>query len=193
MGDQVPPSSGPGWGTLGTCASLQLRAQALTAPLLPGHRDHLLGGAPFFQGPGLLLGPHPRLCWCGRLPTAVSAPLLGTRLGFPPPSQPCLATAPCLLPLPIGESGSAGWRGGPAGQRQCWGGVQHSVIHSASLLQPGGAETRTCPRTQGCGTLRLRDCPRKHAQQTFLGRHVLSAPLHCLPQRPSPRKQTRYS
>ena len=63
------------------------------------------------------------------------------------PLQGGLGPCACLLPLPIGESGSAGWRGGPAGQRQCWGGVQHSVIHSASLLQPGVAETRTCPRT----------------------------------------------
>ena len=38
------------------------------------------------------------------------------------------------------------------------------------VLQPGGAETRTCPMTWGCGKLRPCDCPGKHTEWTFLGR-----------------------
>ena len=59
------------------------------------------------------------------------------------------------------------------------------------MLQPGGTETRTCPVTWGCRELRPRDCPSKHAEWTFLGLDVLSAPLHCLPLRPSPWKQNK--
>ena len=60
-GGQGPPSSGPGCRTLGACASLQLGAQALTAPPAAQPLGPLLGaGAPFFQGPGLLLSPYLR-------------------------------------------------------------------------------------------------------------------------------------
>ena len=132
LGDRGPPSSGPGRGTLRACASLQLGAEALTAPVLPCHREPSWGWVPFFQGPGLLLSPYLWLCWYGPLPVTVSAPLLGTRLGFPPRSQPCLAMALCFLPLPIAESGSAGRRGGPAGPKQCWGG-DTALSHSQCL------------------------------------------------------------
>ena len=40
------------------------------------------------------------------------------------------------------------------------------------MLQPGGAETRTCPMTRGCGRLCPRDCLGKHAKRTFLGQDV---------------------
>ena len=57
------------------------------------------------------------------------------------------------------------------------------------VLQLGGAETRTCPMISGCN-LHPCDCPRKHAKRTFWGWDTsLSAPLHCLPLRPSPWKQ----
>ena len=48
------------------------------------------------------------------------------------------------------------------------------------MLQPGGAETRTCPMTRGCSKMRPGDCPSKYAEQTFLGEDMLFAPLHCL-------------
>ena len=59
------------------------------------------------------------------------------------------------------------------------------------VLQPGGAETRPCLMTWGGSKLRPCDCPREQAKQTFLGRDMLSAPLHCLPLRPSPWKQNK--
>ena len=36
------------------------------------------------------------------------------------------------------------------------------------VLQPGGAETRICPMTWGCGKLYPRDCPSKHAERDIL-------------------------
>ena len=45
--------------------------------------------------------------------------------------------------------------------------------------------------TRGCSKLHPRDCPSKHAKRTFLGRDVLSAPLHCLPLCLSPWKQNK--
>lgn len=59
------------------------------------------------------------------------------------------------------------------------------------VLQPSGAETRTCPMTGGCGKLHLPDRPSKRAKGTFWGRGMLSAPLHCLQLHPSTWKQNK--
>ena len=70
------------------------------------------------------------------------------------------------------------------------------LTHSPSgiklgLLQPGGAEIRTCPMTRGCSKPRPPDCPSEHAEHTFLGLDVLSALLHCLSLPLSPWKQNK--
>ena len=73
MGDRGPPSSGPGWGTLRACASLQLGAEALTAPVLPCHREPSWGVDSFLPGSwaatqplplALLVRTPPRYCEC---------------------------------------------------------------------------------------------------------------------------------
>ena len=59
------------------------------------------------------------------------------------------------------------------------------------VLQPGRAETRTCPIAGGWGKLRLPDYPRKHAKGTFLRRGMLPAPIHCLPLHPFAWKENK--
>ena len=57
------------------------------------------------------------------------------------------------------------------------------------MLQPGRAETRTCPLTGACNKLHSCVFPSNHAEQSFLGWDLLSTPLHCLHLHPSPWKQ----
>ena len=73
------------------------------------------------------------------------------------------------------------------------GNIKWLFLHNPVLLQPGGAETRTCHMTRGCGKLRPPDCPPKHVHRTYSGQDLLSAPLHCLPLRPSPWTQNKMS
>ena len=61
------------------------------------------------------------------------------------------------------------------------------------VLQPGGAETRTCPMSGRFGKLCLPDCPSKHAEGTFFGQACFlflftSYPCICLH-----GNKTRYS
>ena len=130
LGDRGPPSSGPGRGTLRACASLQLGAEALTAPVLPCHREPSWGVDSFLPGSwaatqplplALLVRTPPRYCEC--------APP-GDEAGVPATFSALPGHGPLLLA--IAESGSAGRRGGPAGPKQCWGG-DSALSHSQCL------------------------------------------------------------
>ena len=52
--------------------------------------------------------------------------------------------------------------------------TKRCLTNHGHLLQPGRAETRTCPMTPGCRKLCPRDCPCKHAEGTYLWQTVLS-------------------